>query len=97
MNHFSYHSEQIHSQMSNGKGKTMRNIVDITNGKGMKAVETYAVNGTRVSRKEKELTASELKCIRNHQFIPGLFKDCIQPLKVGKTRKASKTRRRSHK
>ena len=97
MDHFSYHSEQIHSHYANGKGKTMRNIVDITNGKGMKAVETYKADGTRLSRKEKDLTASELKCIRNHQFIPGLFKDCIQPLNTTKPRKASKTRRRSHK
>jgi hypothetical protein len=92
MEHFSFHSEQIHSQYNDGKGKTMRNIVDIQNGKGMKAVETYTVDGKRTSRKEKELTAKELECIQKHQFIPGLFQDCISPM-----RKRTKTRRRTPK
>lgn len=107
MDHFSYHSEQVHSAFQNGKGQTRRNIVDIKEGKGTKAVETYDVNGKRVSRQEKTLTASELECIQKNKFIPGLFKDCIKPLRLGATRSkpsrtkplrsARKTRRRGHK
>jgi hypothetical protein len=87
MNHFSYHSEQVHSVFVNGKGQTRRNIVDIKDGKGIKAVETYTVDGKRKQRNEKQLTSNELECIQKNKFIPGLFKDCIKPLKAIKTRK----------
>jgi hypothetical protein len=100
MNQFTYHSEQVHSLYENGKGKTRRNIVDIQNGKGMKAVEEYTVDGKRTSRKEKELTAEEMRCISKHQFVPGLFKDCIkalEPSTSSKKRKSSKTKRRTRK
>ena len=92
MNHFSYHSEQIHSSYEDGKGQTQRSIVDIKNGKGYKAVETYTVDGKLKSRTQKDLTADELRCIQKNKFIPGLFKDCIKPM-----RPASKTRRRRSK
>lgn len=96
MNHFTYHSEQVHSLYENGKGKTRRNIVDIQKGKGMKAVEEYTVDGKRISRKEKDLTADEMRCITKHQFVPGLFKDCIKSLEPNsKKRRSSKTKRRS--
>ena len=105
MNHFSYHSEQVHSDFQNGKGQTRRNVVDIKDGKGTKAVETYDVNGKRISRQEKGLTTSELECIHKNKFVPGLFKVCIKPLRSGATRSkplrslrsTTKTRRRKHK
>jgi hypothetical protein len=97
MNHFAYHSEQVHSLYNSGKGKTRRNIVDIQNGKGMKAVEEYSVDGKRISRKEKDLTADEMRCISKHKFVPGLFKDCIKALEPTKKRKSAKTKRRSRK
>jgi hypothetical protein len=87
MDHFSYHSEQIHSSFKNGKGQTRRNIVNIKNGEGIKAMETYSANGKLVKRKEKTLTASELGCIKRNEFIPGLFKDC-----GSKSKRPSKTR-----
>jgi hypothetical protein len=87
MDHFSYHSEQVHSVFVKGKGQTRRNIVDIKNGKGYKAVETYTANGEKKQRIEKPLTSNELDCIKRNKFIPGLFKDCIKPLKLAKTRK----------
>ncbi len=92
MDHFSYHSEQVHSIFSKGRGHTRRNIVDIKNGKGSKAVETYAMDGKLKNRNEKQLTQTELDCIKRNKFIPGLFKDCIKPLKASKP---SKTRKRS--
>ena len=104
MDHFSYHSEQVHSVFQKGKGQTRRNIVDIKDGKGTKAVETYDVNGKRISRKEKNLTSSELECIQRNKFVPGLFKDCVKPLflrssatRTKHMRSAAKTRRRKHK
>lgn len=112
MQHFSYHSEQVHSTFENGKGKTRRNVVDIKNGKGTKAVEEYKPDGTRKNRKEKALTQKELECIKKGQFIPGLFgsltankdsrskgresKDCIKPLNLKKARKAKTKKRRNN-
>lgn len=89
---FSYHSEQVHSTFHKGKGETRRNIVDIKNGKGVKAVETYDASGARKSRKEKKLTPKELACIRRNKFIPGLFRDCIKPM--GAAARPNKTIRR---
>jgi hypothetical protein len=88
MDHFSYHSEQVHSAFTKGKGETRRNVVSIKDGKGFKAVEVYRADGKVKTRKEKQLTTSELDCIKRNKFIPGLFKDCIQPLRPnGKTRR----------
>jgi hypothetical protein len=71
---FHYHSEQIHST----KGQTRRNIVNIKNGKGYKAVETYDKRGKLVNKTRKNLKKSEMSCIKKNKFIPGLFKDCIK-------------------
>jgi hypothetical protein len=88
MNHFTYHSEQVHSSFVNGKGQTRRNAVSIQDGKGKKSVEVYDMKGNIQSKREKELTKTELECIRKNKFIPGLFKDCITPLRLkGKTRR----------
>ena len=97
MAHFQYHSEQLHSTFENGKGETRRNLVDIQNGKGIKAVETYSVEGKQISRKEKPLTDKEIQCIQKGQFIPGFFTDCVRPLKSSKTRKVKKGTRRGSK
>jgi hypothetical protein len=92
MNHFSYHSEQVHSIYVKGKGQTRRNTVNIKNGKGYKAVETYTADGKLKNREQKDLTKNELQCIKSNKFIPGLFKDCVKPM-----RPAGKTRRRHSK
>ena len=97
MNHFSYHSEQVHSDFHNGKGQTRRNIVDVKNGAGTKSVEVYDASGKVKNRKEKTLTESELSCIKRNQFIPGLFKDCVKalPLAQGKNKpRHSRTHKR---
>jgi hypothetical protein len=93
MNAFSYHSEQVHSAFENGKGHTRRNIVDIKDGKGYKAVETYTAKGTLKGRKEKKLSKSELDCIQKNKFVPGLFKDCIRSINEGSRSNRGKTRK----
>lgn len=92
MNHFSYHSEQVHSEFRNGKGQTRRNVVNVKDGKGIKSVELYDASGKVKGRKEKVLTAKELNCIKTNQFIPGLFKDCVKPVKA--TARHSRTLKR---
>ena len=92
MDSFSYHSEQVHSLFKHGKGQTRRNIVSIRNGKGTKAVETYTANGKQVKRKELPLTRTELECIQSNTFVPGLFKECITPLRL----RSKRTLRRKH-
>ncbi len=69
---FHYHSEQVHTN----NGKTRRNIVNIKNGKGYKAVERYDKKGKLVKKTRKNLKRSELCSIRKNKFIPGLFRDC---------------------
>jgi hypothetical protein len=96
MNHFSYHSEQVHSDFHNGKGQTRRNVVDVKNGKGTKSVEVYDASGKVKNRKEKVLTDTELSCIKRNQFIPGLFKDCVKPLPLAQG-KARARHSRTHK
>jgi hypothetical protein len=92
LEHFSYHSEQVHSFFSKGKGQTRRNTVDIKNGKGIKSVETYSMDGKVKSKREVPLTTQEMECIQRNKFVPGLFKDCIKPLR----KKRSTRRRRSN-
>lgn len=95
MNHFSYHSEQVHSSFQNGRGETRRNIVSIRDGKGTKAVETYKADGSLLQRNEKHLTQTELDCIQRNKFIPGLFKDCVKPLSTTSPKKKSSSKRKT--
>jgi len=67
MDKFSYHSEQIHTTVKNGRSNTRHNIVHIKNGKGHKAIITNS------TRKKKPLTKKEITKIRKNHFIPGLF------------------------
>jgi hypothetical protein len=71
---FTYHSEQIHSDLVDGKQKMKTKRVTIRGKSGYKSV-TVQVNGRKKTSKRK-LTKKEINCIRRCQFIPGLFKDC---------------------
>jgi hypothetical protein len=51
------------------------------------------MDGKLKNRNEKQLTQTELDCIERNKFIPGLFKDCIKPLKPAKTRKQKRSKR----
>lgn len=93
MDHFSFHSEQIHSMFKNGKGQTRRNIVSVKNGKGTKAVEVFTMDGKSLSRKEKPLSKSELENIQMNRFIPKLFKDCTKSVKTRRSRPKPKDQR----
>jgi len=55
--------------------KTVRKV-SIENGKGYKSVSKVS-NGKRKSTVKKELTDGQIQMIKNKQFIPGLFNDCI--------------------
>lgn len=83
---FNYHSEEIHAEIHNGKGHVRQNSVHVRNGKGTKEVILRTPKGRVLTRKRKALSGRELNCIRNREFMPGLFKDC---LKVTGTRKKS--------
>ena len=88
----SYHSEQVHSVFENGRGITRRNVVDIRNGKGTKAMEEFNAEGKKIHSKEKALTKAEMDCIHRKKFIPGLFKDCIKPLRSRRKTMRRKTK-----
>jgi len=71
---FRYHSVQTRSEYHNGKRRTKTNHVSINGKKGYKVVTIRNKSGTKKSK--KPLTKKEIKCIKNGQFMPGLFKSC---------------------
>jgi hypothetical protein len=94
MQGFAFHSEQVHSTYENGIEQTKKNIVNIKNGKGTKTV-TIVKNG-KANSSTKKLSTSEVKQIKQNQFIPGLFKPCYTCLK-NTTRSKSSSRSKTQK
>lgn len=100
---FAYHSEQVHSSFHNGEGQTKVNVVNIRNGKGTKSVTMRNKRGAIVGKSTKALTQKEIDCIRNCQFIPGLFRDCqeciamenVQSVRKMRTQQTRRKTRRS--
>lgn len=92
MTKFSYKSHQMHFRAMNGTTKQQENIVNIKNNKGTKTVKVTENGKTRKST--RTLTEDNINCIRKHQFIPGLFSDCLRDanlrLAVSNTRRATK-------
>ena len=81
VSHYTFHSEQIvshYNKNSNGKpsGQTRRNVVDIKNNTGTKAVNIYDASGKQIQTNSKPLNQGEIEKIKANIFIPGLFKDC---------------------
>ena len=95
MNAFHYESRQVHFTSMNGKTHRVENIVNIKNGKGTKTV--VMSNNGQTKKVSKKLTKDNVKCIRNHQFIPGLFQDCMKTinarLQKSTTRRHTKKRK----
>ena len=82
----------MHVSSMNGNTKRQENIVTIKNGKGTKTVKVTQNGKTRKST--RTLTEDNINCIKNHQFIPGLFSDCLHDanlrLATSNTRRATK-------
>lgn len=91
MEHFNYHSQQVHSVMVNDKLVTNEKNVSIINGKGTKSILVTTNGKTR--KAEKALNKNELRCIRKHKYVPGLFNDCIKNVNA---RLLKKNTRKSH-
>lgn len=92
MEHFAYQSHQVHSVSVNGKTVQRENIVTVNNGKGTKSIVVRENGKTRKS--EKPLNSKELRCIRKHKYMPGLFQDCVRLLNSN-TRKSHSKKKRS--
>jgi hypothetical protein len=78
---FQYNSVQTHSEFKNGKGQTKTNRVSIRGKSGFKMITIRNKSGRITKKSKKRLTQKEIKCIKSCQFVPGLFKDCIECLK----------------
>lgn len=76
----------------NGVKREQENIVNIRNGKGTKTVKVRENGKTR--KVSRQLTDKNIQCIRRHQFIPGLFSDCLTDVNL---RLGSSNTRRSTK
>lgn len=92
MSNFSYKSHQVHYSSVNGESRQQENTVNISKGKGTKTVKVTQNGKTR--KTSRKLTDNDIECIRRHQFIPGLFSDCLTDVNV---RLASSNTRRSSK
>ena len=77
---FEYHSQQVHSDFKNSKGRTKIQTVSIRGKKGTKSVKICDRSGRVTKKSSKKLSKKEMECIRKCQFIPGLFRDCEQCL-----------------
>ena len=73
---FEYHSQQVHSDFKNSKGRTKIQTVSIRT----KSVKICDRSGRVTKKSSKKLSKKEMECIRKCQFIPGLFRDCEQCL-----------------
>lgn len=69
-----YHSEQTHIEYVNGTQKERRQIVDINGKNGTKTV--IVIRNGKKQKSTKSLSPKEISCIRNCQFMPGLFNEC---------------------
>ena len=74
---FNYNSVQSHSVLRNGQGRTQVMEVRIKNGKGHKKVTLKNARGHRVASKTIKLNNDEIGRIMNKEFIPGLFRSCL--------------------
>ncbi len=93
MTKFTYKSHQVHFSSMNGQTRKQENIVNISKGKGTKTVKITQNGKTR--KATRTLTEDNMRCIENHQFIPGLFSDCLTDVNVRLSK--SNTRRSSKK
>jgi hypothetical protein len=75
---FNYNSVQTHSEFKNGKGLTKTQRVTVRGKSGYKMVTLRNKSGRVTKKSKKKLTQKEIKCIQRCEFIPGLFKDCMQ-------------------
>jgi len=79
---FNYNSVQEHFTMKNGKQVGHSTHVTIKNGKGVKKCVEYGPSGKRKAV-TKNLTRKEVKAIREKQYLPALFKDAMEALRLG--------------
>jgi hypothetical protein len=78
---FQYNSVQTHSEFKNGRGQTKTNRVSICGKSGFKMITIRNKSGRVTKKYKKRLSQKEIKCIKGCQFVPGLFKDCMECLK----------------
>ena len=69
--------------MKNGKQVGHSTHVTIKNGKGVKKCVEYSPSGKRKAV-TKKLMAKEIKAIREKQYLPALFKDAMEALRIGR-------------
>ncbi len=82
----------MHYSSVNGVSRQQENIVNVKNGKGTKTVKI--VQNGKTKKATRKLTDDNIQCIQKHQFIPGLFSDCLNDVNL---RLGSSNTRRSTK
>ena len=74
MNTFAFQSSQTHFTAVNGVRKQVTEQVKIKNGKGVK--EVFIVENGELKKSRHPLTQTEVKNIKNKEFMPDLFVPC---------------------
>ena len=93
---FTYASVQKHVVMTPEGRETKTTSVNVNNGRGVKSV-VLKKNGT-MKAKHQRLTNREITNIRNHRFMPNLFRPLTRSLRMrpyNKTIKKSKKKGRN--
>jgi hypothetical protein len=70
---FTFHSNQKHTVIKNGKRFTRRNNVAVSGNKGTKEI-VVASPGKKTKKTRKALTKREISNIRKGIFMPALFR-----------------------
>lgn len=74
---FNFNSVQSHSVFENGQGRTQVMEVRIKGRKGHKKVTLKNARGQTIASKSITLNDDEIGRIMNKEFIPGLFRPCL--------------------
>lgn len=94
-NKFTFNSVQSHALYENGSGREQIMEVRIKNGRGHKKVTIKNNTGRILASKNIPLNDDEIQRIMNKEFVPGLFRPCLDHCNSARlTRRLSKTRRR---
>ena len=92
---FTYASVQKHVVMTPEGRETKTTSVNVNNGRGVKSVILHK-NGM-MKAKRQPLTNREITNIRNHRFMPNLFRPLTKSLRIAKARPYNKTIKKSKK
>jgi hypothetical protein len=77
MEHFEFHSSQQHTELIKGQMRTQVKEVHVSNGQGTVSIKYLDPNGKVLAEHKEQLTAQQIRKIRDKRFVPDLFDRCL--------------------